>query len=428
MTEEDEIQIELRSEPMNELLSEPPFWVVQSGSTLFLLVVVLLVGLTWLIHYPDEVSGDVVVTSSKAPIELSNQRYVQLKSLAVSENQEVEAGEVIARFDSHAKPEDVAVATVYLDRLEAFKGKFGNQIPVCETALELGTFREQWTLLLSKIGAWNSEHTGNQFQEELASIEREIAFRKQLEAISRKKIQLSETEYALSREQLDGSERLAVQHALSGQTLLEDRRLETQAGQVVHGMKEQAVQNRIALNSLRKDRLSILHEQALKELQQTAEIRVSLSALRQAFENWEKDGVWLAPCKGKIVFNKVLQVDRFYKADEASLVIVPEGSGYSALGSIASSGAGKVRPGQKAFVELTDFPAAEFGMLEGKVGSLTRIDKGGKYEVKINLPSGLKTTYRKQLPFRVQLKGKVKIIIREKRLLERFFEQLSGLL
>lgn len=427
MKEEDEIQIEVRSQPVNELLSEPPLWIVRSGSLLLLLTLVLLVSLSWFIRYPDEVSGDVLVTSSKAPIELSNQSYVQLKSLVVSENQEVKAGELLARFDSHVKPEDMALASAYLDRLEAYEGVFGKRIPECDTLLELGTFGEQWTLLLSQIRRWNSEQSGNHMQQELASIQREITFRKQLERISRKKISLSETEYQLSREQLAGSQRLAGQLALSTQKLLEDRRAELQADQAVYSRKEQYVQNRIALNSLEKRYVSLLHEQRQEELLRSAEIRVSLSVLKDAFQRWQKDGVWLAPCNGKVLFNTILQVNRFYKPDQASIVIVPEGAGYTALAVITASGAGKVKSGQKALVELTDFPKEEFGVLEGRVSGLTQIDKGGTYEVKICLPHGLKTSYRRQLPVRAQLKGKAKIITREKRLLERFFEQLSSL-
>ncbi|MDR0803402.1 hypothetical protein [Fluviicola sp.] len=427
MTQEDEIHLELRSEPVNELLSEPPFWVIRSGSTLFLLVVGLLTGLTWFIRYPDEISGDVVVTSSKAPIELTNQGYVQLTALHVSENQEVEAGELLARFDIHAKPEDMAIAAAYLDQLEAFEGKFANEIPVCDPLLELGTFQEQWTLLLSQVSEWNSEHAGNLVEQKRASIQREIAFRKQLEVISGKKIKLSEGEYELLREQLSGSERLVEQHALSKQNLVQDKRTETQASQAIHVQKEQQVQNLIALNSLQQQLLELEHEQRARELEKSSEIRVRLSALRNGFQTWEKNGVWLAPCSGKVLFNKVLQVNRFYKANEASIVVVPEGSGYTMLAVITSEGAGKVRTGQKAFVELTDFPKAEFGVLEGKVVALTQIDKEGKYEVKMNLPKGLKTSYRKQLPFRVQLKGKVKIITKERRLLERLFEQLTSL-
>jgi hypothetical protein len=40
----------------------------------------------------------------------------------------------------------------------------------------------------------------------------------------------------------------------------------------------------------------------------------------------------------------------------------------------------------------------------------------------------MKTTYNKNIPFKAQLKGNVKIVTKDKRLLERFFEQLMDLI
>ncbi|WP_430405834.1 biotin/lipoyl-binding protein [Fluviicola sp.] len=103
MEERKEIPIELKSEPMNEMLSHPPAWIIRSGSGMFLIAILIVVGLAWFINYPDEVSGDVVVTGSQAPIELTNQSYIQLKTLNVKENEVVKAGDLIARFDIQAK-------------------------------------------------------------------------------------------------------------------------------------------------------------------------------------------------------------------------------------------------------------------------------------------------------------------------------------
>lgn len=428
MERKDEIDIQLKSEAMNAMLSNPPSWVVNSGSVVFLTVLILLVFLSWFMRYPDEVSGEVLVTTSKAPIELSNQSYTQLRSLHVVENQEVNSGDLIAQFDIHAKSGDITRANSYLKKLESFEEKFPNQIPVWNTSLQLGIFQEQWTILQAKVKEWNNEYSINIGREKMASIRREIGFREQLQAIFARKIRLSEGEYELIREQLAGSERLATQHAISKQTLVQDKRMHTQALQSVQSQKEQLVQNLIALNNLRKELSLLEYDEHLKALQKSSEIQIMITALRNGFQTWEKNSVWIAPCSGKILFNKVLQVKRFYKAEEASIVLVPKGSGYTALATISSNGAGKVKVGQKTLVELADFPKTEFGMLEGKVTAITQIDKAGKYEVKISLPNQLKTTYHKQIPFKAQLKGKVKIITKDKRLLERFFEQLTDLL
>lgn len=427
MESKKDINIELKSEPMNEMLSHPPSWIVRSGSGMFIIVILIITALAWFIRYPDEISGEVLVTTSKPPIELSNQGYIQLKSLDINENQFVNQGDLIAEFDIQAESEDIEKAKTYLEKLQNYKGLFQKQIPVFNNQLKLGTFQEQWTILNSKITEWNSEYSENIILHELASIQREISFREQLQIISNKKIKLSEGEYELIQEQLAGSERLAEQNAISKQTLTQDKRTQTQAMQSVQSQKEQHVQNLIVLNELRKQKLRLEYDAKLKKMQMTSEIQTSIVAIMNGFQNWEKNAIWIAPCSGKVLFNKLLQVNRFYKANEASIVIVPNGSGYIARAVISSTGAGKVKIGQKTFIELTDFPKTEFGMLEGKVNAMTHIDKEGKYEISIQLPNQLKTTYNKQIPFMAQLKGTVKIITKDKRLLERFFEQLTDL-
>ncbi|MDR0803256.1 HlyD family efflux transporter periplasmic adaptor subunit [Fluviicola sp.] len=415
--------IELRSEPMNEVLAHPPKWIVRSGNGLLLIIIVTIFSLARFIQYPDEIAGDVIVTTTKAPIELSNQSYIQLKSLNVSENQIVKNGELIAQFDVQAKSKDIEKAKKYLNQIKDLKG----QISLFNGELQLGIFQEQWLTLLSKIREWNNEKSENITYQELASIKREISFREQLQAISSKKIKLSEGEYELIQEQLEGSERLAEQNAISRQTLTQDKRTHTQSLQSVQVQKEQHVQNLIVLNTLRKECLRLEHDAKLKELQEFSEIQIGITSLLNGFNTWEKSAVWVAPCSGKVLFNKILQVNCFYKANEASVVVVPNGSGYNAIATITTTGAGKVRAGQKVFIELTDYPRSEFGTLEGIVNDITQIDKEGKYEVKIQLANQLKTTYGKQIPCKAQFKGTARIITRNKRLLTRFFEQLTDL-
>ena len=62
------------------------------------------------------------------------------------------------------------------------------------------------------------------------------------------------------------------------------------------------------------------------------------------------------------------------------------------------------------------------------MSTITQMDKEGKYELRIELPHQLKTTYDHQIPPKAQLKGKVTVITKDKRLLMRFFEQFTALI
>ncbi len=427
MEKKKEIELELKSESMNEMLSHPPSWIIRSGNGLFLLVFLLVVGLSWFIEYPDEIMGEVTVSTSRSPIELNNQLYVQLKSLSVKDGQRVMKDQLLARFDNQAKTGDIEKASCYLDQIDNFEGQTLVMLPVPAEQLQLGTLQEPWATLVTRITEWNNVLKSDLGAKQIATVWREIVYREQLQVIASRKIKLSESESALIEEELKSSERLAEQNAISKQTLNQEKRTQTQAMQTVQSQKEQYVENLIRLNALREELLKLDYEKNKKEQELRSAIRLAGATLRNRMDEWRKSAVWVAPCSGKVLFNKHLQIHQFYKVNEASVVIVPDGNTFVATATIETSGAGKVKSGQRAFIELTDYPKNEYGMIEGVVAHITQIDKEGKYEIRIQLPKQLKTTYKKQIPLKAQLKGKVKIVTKKKRLLERLFEKLTDL-
>lgn len=428
MEQQDELNVELKSEPMNEMLSEPPKWIVRSGSGVFLLVLFLVLCLAWFIRYPDEVQGTVMVSTSNPPIEFSNQTYVQLKGILVKDKQSITKGQLLAQFDNQAKTIDIEKSKTYLDYLHGKGNPLPDQLKTPPANLQLGSFQEQWTNLIAKVENWNMEHRTSILPEQLASIKREIAFRENLNEITRKKISISEEEYALITEELKSSNRLAEQGAISKQTYNQDKRTYNQSFTNLQSQKEQFVQNQITLNDLRQKLLQEQHDGAIAEQQRQTEIVLAASTLENSFYEWGKNAVWIAPCSGQVLFNTHLQKNRYYKADEAGLVIVPSGTGFMALATVKAEGAGKIKTGQRVFIELTDYPATEFGKLEGKVQHITPIDKAGEYQVKITLKDGLTTSYGKKIPPKAKLNGQAKIITKDKRLLVRFFEQFEALI
>jgi len=427
MEKEKEITIELKSEPMNEMLSHPPSWIVRSGNGLFLILLLCAGLLSWIIEYPDEIEGEVMVSTTEPPIELTNQLYVQLKSVHVLDQGNVKKGQLLAEFDNRASSEDIHLAQIELSKMSEIELSNGAMLPTLPSLVHLGAFQNQWSTLILKIEEWNSLQKDDLLNMRVRSMEQEITFRQRLQTISSRKIKLSEKDYAMIQEELESSERLAKEEAISKQSLYQDRKSETQAMQSVQNQKEQYVQNMIQLNSLKKEISLLKHEVKVQEQKAKSELELAIVSLQNNLLDWEKSAIWLAPCDGKVLFNKQLQLNKFYAANQASIVIVPEGNGYSAVAVISSEGAGKVKKGQKANIELLDFPKTEYGTVEGIVEHITLIDKEGKYEVRIKLPKALKTSFKKSIPLKAQLKGKVKIITKKKRLIERFFEKLIDL-
>lgn len=428
MQEIKDIDITLKSEPMNEMLAQPPSWLVRSGTGLFLVFLVIVLALAWFIEYPDELTGNTTITSTTPPIELSNNLQVQVKNILVSDGQQVQKNQLLIEFDHLAKPAAIHEARKYIQTIKSGLSSQSSLLPEPVVSLALGSFQQTWSNLTQAVAEWNQRISSDLEGEQLMTIEKEIVLRERLQTISNRKIKLSESEYQLLAEELKTSEQLADKQVITKQVLTQDKRAETQAQQSVQSYKEQYVQNLIQLNALKKSRNELLFNQKQAHLLLTNKIKTTLAALETNFYEWERSSGLIAPCEGIVLFQHQLQAFQFYNPKEASLVVVPHGNLFHALGTIETAGAGKLKRGQKVILELTDYPKNEFGFIEGKVASISKIDKAGKYQVKIDLPKQLKTTFNKRLPSQAKYNGTMKILTKEKRLLERFFEKLIDLI
>ena len=299
--EKDKINVEIRSESFNEILSAPTSWVTRSGNLFLATLLFFLLGLSLVISYPDEIQGIGTVSKSTPPIEVSNLNKVQLRSILVAENQFVKEQDILAVFEERIEPKDVSIVKSYLNSLNFGKSHHTITSP---KLLKLGSFTPVWLKFIS------SEH-----------------------------------------------------HTEFETTLCIDQ-----------------------------------------------------------FQKWQKSALLLAPYSGKIIFNKQLQLYKTYLPNELSIVVDPGKGPYVVYGEINTDGSSAIRKGQKALIELIDYKKNEFGILKGRVKTITQIQKNGKYEVEIELPDQLKTSYNKQIPQKPLLEARIKIITNEKRLLLRVID------
>ncbi len=424
----DQIKIELKSEVLNEVLSAPPSWLVRSGNTVFFFFILLLLALSWMISYPDELIGEVHIHSNHPPVEFENLLYGKLVDLQVKDQQLIEKGDILAQFDSEIDPKQIELIQVFLvtltDSISMKKVFISSELE----KINVGALQQSWMSLLSLIKERNELTNSEFFQKKVASIKNEIIQRKKLQEIAKLKLKLIEKEISLQQTQLSSSKRLLNKSAISKEEYFKEEKIENQLQQQYQNQNEALIQNEIQLNGLIKN----LNETTFNDGQQIqklqASIKLSISALQNSIIDWKKNTAWVAPFDGKIMFNKQLNISSFYRAGEASLVIVPKGNDFRALMKVSVHGSGKIEKGQKVFIEFSNYPKSEFGMLEGTVKSITSVSKNDMYEVEIQLPKKLITTYHQDIPVKSILKGSAKIITKNKRLIHRFFEKVINLI
>ena len=154
--------------------------------------------------------------------------------------------------------------------------------------------------------------------------------------------------------------------------------------------------------------------------------------LADNLEQWEQKYVFKSPMDGKIQFLKFWTNNHFVQAGEAIFTIVPNNSAMIGQVNMPAAGAGKVKIGQEVILKLDNYPYVEYGSIKGKVRNISLTTNSVQtpqgivenYLVHVDLPHQLKTNYGSQLDAKFEIKGLAEIITKDRRLIERLFDNL----
>ena len=157
--------------------------------------------------------------------------------------------------------------------------------------------------------------------------------------------------------------------------------------------------------------------------------RASVGQLLAAIRVWEMSYCLVAPSDGKVQLLVQGAPNLYLSAGDIFARMVPEG-GETWIGRalLPIQRSGKVKAGQRVIVRFTNFPDQEFGIVNGRLSSVSLVPSEDNYMVEIAFPNGLTTNYRKNLPVSYEMKATAEIVTDDVRLIERFFQPLKKVL
>jgi multidrug resistance efflux pump len=151
----------------------------------------------------------------------------------------------------------------------------------------------------------------------------------------------------------------------------------------------------------------------------------SFNQLKKAIKDWEFQYVLKSNINGNVSFLNYWDTNQTVNQGDLVFTIIPsENASYIAKLKTPAQNSGKIKIGQKVNIKLENYPDTEFGVLNGKIKSMSLIpDKDGLYYIDVELPDKMITSYNKQVEFKQEMRGIAEIITEDLRLIERFFYQ-----
>ena len=196
-----------------------------------------------------------------------------------------------------------------------------------------------------------------------------------------------------------------------------------------HGSRSTLSETQIQINEVDQEiiDLDLDKENQREELQDV--ITQSNDNLVAQMDIWEQNYLLKSPIDGTVSFNSFWSANQNVKQGDKVFTVLPSDSTrIIARVELGMTRSGKVKLGQRVNIKLNNYPYMEFGMLEGRIRSISEVPEGDNYSLDVELSNGLVTNYGIELNFAQKIEGVAEIITEDQRLLQRIFNPLKALL
>jgi hypothetical protein len=413
------------SEPVREIMGNPPRVILRYGNLLIFLIFLFVIIFSLYFKYPDIVPSPIEITTENPPLTLVSKGTYKIRHLYIKNGENVEKGKLIGVMETVASIEEVKVLHQFTDTCRNIYTIQVSRMPVLTELGELqnyyGTFRKCVTDLNDFL---KNDYYGNRIKtvrDELTGLKRYTAQLVEKEKLLSENFALEKgmftRDLSLSKEKTIAPADLEKsKKALNTQEIeLKDVQLEISAKTIDIASRQQLINELTATRDEERDKLISASDEAFNNLR--AQLRI-----------WENNYLLISPVGGTVTFTKYWSENQVVNTDESVLSIVPADQG-NFVGRIylKMQRSGKVETGQTVHIKLSGYPYLEYGMVRGKIRSKSLVPSGDAYVIEVELPDGLTTLYKKKLVFTQNMQGTAEIITNDRSLLVKVISPLRYL-
>ncbi len=421
--------IELRSEEVQEILTEVPHWMIRWGNVLFLFLILMLLFVSWFVKYPDIIPSEAVITTVIPPQKEYAKITGEIDAILVKDNQEVRKNEPLAIIENTANYKDVYKLKSLIDTIQASSSKpfkFSiDSLPI----LFLGDIESQFALFENNYVQYKLNKELEPFSNEALANSYSISeLNRRLQSLKSQR-DINKTELEFKKKDLNRQQILFDKGVISAQDY-ENKQLEfAQAERNYKNFEASISQIREGISNAHKTSKGTEINRVKEEMTLLKSVIQSFNQLKKAIKDWEDIYVLKSNIDGKVSFLNYWNTNQTVNQGDLVFTIIPsKNSSYIAKLKTPSQNSGKIKIGQSVNIKLNNYPDAEFGSLRGNVKSISVIpNQDGLYLIDVSLPERLVTSYGKEIDFKQEMIGTAEIVTEDLRLIERFFYQLKDI-
>lgn len=426
------------SEEASEILSSTPSWLLRWGTISILTIFGLLFILSTLIKYPDSLEGHVIVTTSPLPIIVKSNNTGRIMSLFLKEGAEIDKGEPIAELENSTGYTNIlkldscskSVLTYLKNRL------YDSLIKISEKPImELGDGQNYYNQLLQNISSFHLLQNEKIYAKRIQNLIKQVNLNKSLSKVNDSEVLLMEDDLKEAIEKFADNTLLYNNKVIAKHEFYDKAASLREKKMTEKQQKKMQLQTKGVIEDFNRQILEITFDKHEKERILITAIEEAVRGIQSYIQAWKQRYLLVAPHTGILFYMRPVQLNETITANDPVFMAVPKKHKYLAIAELSADGIGKVKEGMTAHLLLDNYPYNEYGYIDAIVGKISQIPNitldnnqaQNVYKLYIDLPDSLTTTYHIPIPFNPNINGRVRIITRNKSLLQRLIQTISKL-
>lgn len=425
----DDKKIEIRSGEVQEILGGVPSWLVRYGIIVFAAIFSLIIVFSFIFHYPDILRSKIVVTTENPPATLVARATGKIDQLFVKDKDKVEAGEVIALIENPANYFDILQLENLINELQPdFDTLNFTPVIYLKKALQLGPVQEYYSQFLTKFEELREFNQRNYYTLREESFKNQARNARMLYDRMWEQKNAVDKEYQIKERNYERQKKLVAGEVVATTELEKAEAEMLSKKSELDGLRSDLAQQQIDISELDQKIIENDKEYHDLKIQYQSALLEAFNNLKSASSNWFLTYLLRSPINGTVSFNTFYAENQNISEGDRAFTIVPDDMG-EVIGKVELPvrGSGKVKEGLDVNVKFDNYPYMEFGMVRGKVKSVSLVPEDNFYMVEVDFPNGLVTNYNHELQMQNQLTGEAEIITEDLRLIQRFFNPLKAL-
>jgi len=421
-------ELEAHSEEVDEIMSFIPNRIIRWGLTvIFALFFALLLG-SYFFKSPEIIRAPMILTKKNPPVSLISKSTGKIDRLFAVDGQIIQEKGNIALINN---PTDFSHYLILKKELAAcfLISNWDEQVFAYDLTeqLTLGELQQSYGPFLKSRNNFKHYLSQNFLPQKIGLIDKQIVKQEEYYQTLIRQREIQRNDLTLSQKGFTRDSSLYQKRTTSEAEYDKSRQLFLSKRSAFVGFEAVLRETESSILQMQSTRveLQMQHERELSEF------RLALDESKQNLENaihqWEERFLVASPVEGKLTFTSIWSVNQEVKTGELIATIIPvKESEIIAKAVIPPSGFGKVEVGQRVNLKLNGFPYMEFGMLKGKIKSISLVPDAKGYVAEIELSDGMTSSYRENLRFIQQMDGTAEIITKEMRLITRLINPLRA--